>query len=61
MDHPHKDGNIHSKQQLLKDWNLRNIERVVNGKRKRPKVVIFKNSCQFEEKFDKFYIIIKLQ
>ena len=33
MDQPYKDGNIHSKQQLLKDWNFRNIERVVTGKK----------------------------
>ena len=60
MDHPYKDGNIHSKQQLLKDWNFRNIERVVTGKN-REKVVNFKNSCQFQETFDMFHVIIKSQ
>ena len=32
MDHPYEDGNIHSKQQLLKDWNFRNIAELELGK-----------------------------
>ena len=62
MDHSYKDGNIHSiKQQLLKDWNFRNIKRVITWKKKRSKVVSFKNSCQLQETFDKFHVMIKLQ
>ena len=54
MDHPYKDGNIHSKQQLLKNWNFRNIERVVTGKNRDQKLLISKTVVSFKRHLTSF-------
>ena len=54
MDHPYKDGNIHGKQQLRKDLNFRNIERVVTGKKKYQKLLISKTVVSFKRHLTSF-------
>ena len=54
MDHSYEDGNIQSKQQLLKDWNFRNIERVVTGKNRDQELLISKTVVSLKRNLTSF-------
>ena len=57
MDRLYKDGNIHSKQQLLKDWNFRNIERVVTGKKRDQTLLVSQTIVSFKRHLRSFTFV----